>query len=122
MDAICSVVPEDFRLDLDFNATLLDAEHAIPILQTLETKYANFGICEGPINDVEGNKKLRAAVKVPIVLHATVDRSVLARRGEILLQFGESTLERRPGRQYARFHRGRDDPGGAQGWLGTLCC
>ena len=63
------VVPEDFHIDLYFNATLLDADHAIPILRQLETTYRNFAICEGPINDIEGSKRLREAFGVPIAHH-----------------------------------------------------
>ena len=70
MDAMQKVVPEDFHIDLDFNATLLDADHAIPILRQLETTYRNFAICEGPIDDIEDSKRLREAVEVPISHHA----------------------------------------------------
>ena len=73
MDAMQAVVPEDFRIDMDFNATLLDADHAIPILRRLRSNYRNFTICEGPINDIEDNKRLRAAVDVPIAHHAGAD-------------------------------------------------
>ena len=69
MEAITRVVPEDFCLDLDFNGTLLDAEHAIPIVRKLEKQYPIFHICEGPVYPVEENKKLRAAVDVPIAHH-----------------------------------------------------
>jgi len=70
MDAIQKVVPENFRIDLDFNDTLLDADHAIPILQRLKATYRNLAICEGPLDDVENSKRLRAAVEMPIVQHA----------------------------------------------------
>ena len=73
MDAMQAVVPDDFRIDMDFNATLLDADHAIPILQRLGSTYRNFKICEGPINDIEDSRRLRAAVEVPIAHHAGAD-------------------------------------------------
>lgn len=71
MDTIAKVVPADFQFDIDFNATLLDAEHAVPILQGLEAKYRNFAICESPIpqDDVAGGKRIQEAVKVPIAHH-----------------------------------------------------
>jgi L-alanine-DL-glutamate epimerase-like enolase superfamily enzyme len=70
MEAIRGVVPEHFRFDLDFNATLLDTDHAIPIICKLESLLPNFYICEGPINGVVENRKLREAVNVPIAHHA----------------------------------------------------
>ena len=71
MDAIARVVPEDFRFDIDFNATLLDADRAIPILQGLEKEYRNFAICESPIpqDDVAGGKRIQEAVNLPIAHH-----------------------------------------------------
>mgnify|MGYP003752729263 CR=1 FL=1 len=36
LDALHEIVPDDFNIDMDFNSTLLDPEHAIPILQRLE--------------------------------------------------------------------------------------
>jgi L-alanine-DL-glutamate epimerase-like enolase superfamily enzyme len=71
MDAVSSVVPKDFRFDIDFNATLLNADHAVPILQGLKKKYPNFAICESPIpqDDVDGGKRIRQAVKLPIAHH-----------------------------------------------------
>ena len=71
MKAVQKVVPKEFRFDLDFNATLLDAEHAVPILQKLEERYPNFAICESPIpqDDVEGGKRIQQTVKVPIAHH-----------------------------------------------------
>jgi L-alanine-DL-glutamate epimerase-like enolase superfamily enzyme len=70
MAAIHDVVPENFRFDLDFNATLLDSDHAIPIVKELQSLLPNFYICEGPITGVEESRKLREAVTVPIAHHA----------------------------------------------------
>ena len=42
------VVPEEFKIDMDFNDTLLDAERAIPILKEFE-KHPQIGIYESPI-------------------------------------------------------------------------
>ena len=69
MDAMQEIVPDDFRIDMDFNATLLDADHAIPIFQRLEKTYQDLAICEGPINDLEDSRRLRKAVDLPIAHH-----------------------------------------------------
>jgi L-alanine-DL-glutamate epimerase-like enolase superfamily enzyme len=64
------VVPENFKIDMDFNATLLDAERAIPICKELE-KYPQIDIYESPIpqSDVVGNRAIREATRVQIALH-----------------------------------------------------
>lgn len=64
------VVPEAFKIDMDFNDTLLDAERAIPILLELE-KYQQVDIWEGPIpqKDVAGNRKICDAVRGKVALH-----------------------------------------------------
>jgi L-alanine-DL-glutamate epimerase-like enolase superfamily enzyme len=68
--AVAAVVPESFKIDIDFNDTLLDAERAIPILKGLEAT-PQVGIFETPIpqRDVAGNKAIRKAVKTPIAMH-----------------------------------------------------
>ena len=65
-----AVVPETFKIDMDFNDTLLDAERAIPILRDLE-KYAQVDIYETPIpqRDIEGNRRIRGATRVDIAMH-----------------------------------------------------
>ena len=65
-----AAVPEAFKIDMDFNATLLDAERGIPILRRLE-KYAHVDIYESPIpqGDIEGNRRIRQATRVDIALH-----------------------------------------------------
>lgn len=64
------VVPESFKIDMDFNDTLLDAERAIPILKDLE-KYPQVAIYETPIpqKDIKGNQQIREATKVAIAMH-----------------------------------------------------
>ncbi|MGE3820975.1 MAG: mandelate racemase/muconate lactonizing enzyme family protein, partial [Isosphaeraceae bacterium] len=68
--AVAAVVPESFKIDMDFNDTLLDAERAIPILKELE-KTPQVGIYETPIpqSDVPGNRAIRDAVRTPIAMH-----------------------------------------------------
>ncbi len=65
-----AVVPERFKIDLDFNDTLLDAERAIPILKELEA-YPQVDIYESPIpqGDIEGNRAIRQATRVAIAMH-----------------------------------------------------
>ncbi len=64
------VVPEEFKIDMDFNGTLLDAQRGIPILQDLE-KYPHVDIFETPISqfDLQGNRAIRAATHVDIAMH-----------------------------------------------------
>ncbi|MEM7015560.1 MAG: enolase C-terminal domain-like protein, partial [Verrucomicrobiota bacterium] len=65
-----AAVPEAFKIDMDFNATLLDAERAIPILRELEN-YGQVDIYETPIfqSDIEGNRRIRNSTRVDIALH-----------------------------------------------------
>ena len=68
--AAARVVPESFKIDMDFNDTLLDADRAIPILIEM-ARYPQVGIIETPIpqGDVAGNKAIRAASDIPIAMH-----------------------------------------------------
>ena len=70
LEKATKVVPESFKIDMDFNDTLLDAERAIPILKDLE-KYPQVAIYETPIpqGDVPGNRKIRKATRVAIAMH-----------------------------------------------------
>lgn len=70
VEAIAEVVPTDFKLDLDPNSSLRDAETAIPILRKLAA-HPNVAIFESPIpqGDVTGNKQIRQAVDCPIAMH-----------------------------------------------------
>ncbi|MEZ6058809.1 MAG: mandelate racemase/muconate lactonizing enzyme family protein [Planctomycetaceae bacterium] len=63
-------VPQEFKIDMDFNDTLRTAEQGIPILQKLE-KYPQVDIYESPIpqGDVEGNRKIVDATRVNIAMH-----------------------------------------------------
>lgn len=70
VESVGQVVPADFKLDLDPNSSLRDAETAIPILQKLAA-HQNVAIFESPIpqGDVEGNKEIRQKVDCPIAMH-----------------------------------------------------
>ena len=70
VEAVVAALPEEFKVDMDFNDTLLDAERAIPILLDLE-RHKHIDIYETPIpqKDVEGNRKICEATRVPVALH-----------------------------------------------------
>lgn len=70
MKTLTATLPQDFEVDIDFNGLLLDAQRAIPVLQSLQ-RYAELAIYETPIpqQDIDGNKRLRAQTRVPIAMH-----------------------------------------------------
>ena len=70
VEAVSEVVPESFKVDMDFNNTLRDADRAIPILLELE-KNPRIDIYETPIpqSDVEGNRRICEATRVNVALH-----------------------------------------------------
>ncbi len=71
LEAIAKVVPEGFKVDLDYNEMLLDAEHAVRVLPRVEKECPFVAIYESPIPqaDVEGGKKVQAMTKVDIAYH-----------------------------------------------------
>jgi hypothetical protein len=70
VEAVSAVVPPDFKMDLDFNATLCNSASAIPVLKKLE-EYPNIAMIESPIpqEDIQGNQQLQAAQSKPIAMH-----------------------------------------------------
>ena len=68
--AILKVVPPQFRLDLDFNGSLINAAHAVEFLKTLE-QYQQVAMIETPIPqaDVAGNQHIRRHLKRPVAMH-----------------------------------------------------
>ena len=70
VEAVTAVVPPDFKMDLDFNATLCNSASALPVLKALE-QYPNVAMIESPIpqDDIQGNQQLRAAQSKPIAMH-----------------------------------------------------
>lgn len=70
LQAIFEVVPEQFVLDLDFNATLDNAANAVKFLSTLE-QYHQVAMFESPIpqDDVAGNAQIRARIDRPVAMH-----------------------------------------------------
>jgi len=70
LQAIFEVVPPQFILDLDFNATLDNAANAVKFLSTLES-YKQVAMFESPIPqaDVAGNVQIRQRINRPVAMH-----------------------------------------------------
>lgn len=68
--AICESVPSYFKLDIDFNALLLTAGRAVPVMQELE-RFSNVAIFETPIwqHDISGSRQVRQKSSLPISMH-----------------------------------------------------
>jgi len=68
--AILRVVPEQFRIDLDFNGTLDNAANAVQMLKSLE-QYEQVAMIESPIpqGDVAGNAHIRQRINRPVAMH-----------------------------------------------------
>ena len=68
--AISEATPPHFKLDVDWNGTLLNAGNAAPVLAKLD-QYERTSIYESPIlqRDVEGLRQLRHKTTRPIALH-----------------------------------------------------
>jgi L-alanine-DL-glutamate epimerase-like enolase superfamily enzyme len=64
-------LPENFKVGLDFNGSLLDAERATPYLREIE-KFPQVAIFEEPIprDDFEGYRRVHSDVSTPIALHS----------------------------------------------------
>jgi L-alanine-DL-glutamate epimerase-like enolase superfamily enzyme len=69
-EATAKAVPKDFKVALDFNDTLLNAEQGIPILKELAA-FPQMAIWETPIfqHDIRGNQVIRNATRVPVAMH-----------------------------------------------------
>jgi len=69
-EAISGATPEWFRVGIDFNSTLQDAERGLPILEDLQ-EYPQIQIFEGPIpgEDVEGYRTFRDELDASIARH-----------------------------------------------------
>jgi galactonate dehydratase len=82
--ASSKVVPKEFKIDLDFNDTLLDAERGIPILKDLAA-FPNVDIFETPIpqEDIAGNQAIRNATDVSIAMHYGKPDPLIAIKEEI---------------------------------------
>lgn len=65
-----AAVPPEFKIDMDFNDTLLDADRAIAILEQFE-KYPQVDIWETPIpqKDLDGNRRIAEAMRAKVAMH-----------------------------------------------------
>lgn len=68
--AMQAVAPTDFRVEFDFNGSLVNVERALPILRELEKIPVVKGV-EEPIfaYDVEGWHRLHQEIRIPFYLH-----------------------------------------------------
>ena len=68
--AIQEVAPPDFRVEFDFNGSLINVEKALPILRELEKIPVVKGV-EEPIfaYDIEGWRRLHQEIRIPFYLH-----------------------------------------------------
>lgn len=84
MDAAVKVVPEEFKIDMDFNDTLLDAKRAKPILERL-SKYPQVDIFETPISQylLKDNREICEASDIAVAMHYGFPRSDVAVRERI---------------------------------------
>ena len=70
VETACRDLPETFKVDMDFNDTLLDSERAIPILKEMD-QFPQIDIYESPISqgDILGNRAIRDACRGKIAMH-----------------------------------------------------
>ncbi|MCC6421162.1 MAG: mandelate racemase/muconate lactonizing enzyme family protein [Gemmataceae bacterium] len=82
--ATAKAVPREFKLALDFNDTLRDAERGIPILKALAA-VPQVGIYETPIpqSDIRGNVAIRKATPVPVAMHYGSPRPLTALKEDV---------------------------------------
>ena len=78
---ISAATPPWFAIDADWNDFLLDAPTALPVLSALEAEFPKIKLFEGPIpaSDVDGNRRLRAALRTPIAHHYPEEPQGVAR-------------------------------------------
>ena len=71
MEQVAKVVPEDFSIGIDFNDTLINADHAQRILPDLAGQFPVVKFYESPIpqDDVEGGKRIQQMTDVSIAHH-----------------------------------------------------
>jgi galactonate dehydratase len=71
MDVLTTEFGDALSYDIDFNATLIDADRGIPLLEELVEAYPQISHIEGPIpqTDVSGNARITEAIDVPTALH-----------------------------------------------------
>lgn len=70
LETAATDLPADFKIDMDFNDTLLTADQGMRIIRSL-ARYPQVDIYESPIpqSDVEGNQKIARSTRVHIAMH-----------------------------------------------------
>ncbi len=70
VEAVSAVTPDTFRLDIDWNSTLLTVDEALPVLRTLDA-YDRVGMYESPVrrHDITGQRFLRERIQRPLAEH-----------------------------------------------------
>ena len=79
--AVGNAVPDNYRLDIDFNGFLRTADDAIPVLQQLD-EHPNVAIYESPFylgTDLEGAARLQEAVEKTNLWNITMKTVCMAR-------------------------------------------
>jgi len=71
MQLISEATPPHFAIDADWNAFLINAGIALPLLRELEDAFPKIKIFEDPIprDDASGNRLLRQQLKTPLAHH-----------------------------------------------------
>jgi galactonate dehydratase len=84
MDLAVEEVPDEFKIDMDFNDTLLDAKRGMNIIKGL-AKYPQTDIYETPIpqGDIPGNQAIRKATRVKLAMHYGTPAPKIAIKEEI---------------------------------------
>ena len=70
VELVSSKLPPQFKVDMDFNDTLLTADRGIPILKELD-QHPQVDIYETPIpqSDIEGNARIVKSVRGKVAMH-----------------------------------------------------
>lgn len=68
--AVAEVTPAHFKLDIDWNSTLLTVDEALPVLRELD-QYDRVGMYESPVRrqDITGQRFIRERVQRPLAEH-----------------------------------------------------
>jgi L-alanine-DL-glutamate epimerase-like enolase superfamily enzyme len=71
VERISAATPDWFSIDCDWNDLLIDEATAAPVLLELERDFPKIKVFEGPIriDDVAGNRSLRARLRTPTAHH-----------------------------------------------------
>ena len=84
MELAVKEVPDEFKIDMDFNDTLLDATQGMQIIKDL-ADYPQVDIYESPIpqGDIPGNQAIRKATRVQVAMHYGTPAPKIAIKEEV---------------------------------------